>query len=81
MKLSRLQRRVYRTLKLDRDVQISTMHKAAYPVSHDEYTEVRVMQQRLGSAIARINDKLEGRRIVPGRVKQTYRLERIEKAE
>lgn len=80
MRLSHLQKRVYDTLVLDEDVRIADMHKAAYPTSHTEDTEVRVMQQRLGSIIARINVKLKGKHIVPGRVKQTYRLERLKRA-
>lgn len=75
MKLSKLQKRVYDMLSLDTDVKISDMHRAAYPASHTSDTEVRVMQQRLGSIIARINEKLEGKRVVPGKIKQTYRLE------
>lgn len=79
MKLSNLQKRVYDTLALDEDVKIADMHKAAYPASHTSDTEVRVMQQRLGSVIARINEKLTKTRIVPGRVKQTYRLETVKR--
>ena len=79
MRLSHLQKRVYDALVLNEDIRIADMHKAAYPASHSEDTEVRVMQQRLGSVIARINEKLKGKRIVPGRIKQTYRLEKVKK--
>ena len=79
MRLSPVQKRVYDVLELDKDVRIADMHKAAHPSSHAETTEVRVMQQRLGSVIARINKKLKNKRIVPGVIKQTYRLEKIER--
>lgn len=35
----------------------------------------RTMQMRLGSVIARINDKIEKGKVVPGQMKQTYRLD------
>lgn len=79
MKLSPLQKRVYDALKLNTDVLISELHAAAYPASHSADAEVRVMQQRLGSVIARINEKLQNRRIVPGQIKQTYRLENVKR--
>ena len=79
MKLSPLQTRVYGALSLNKDTRILDVYKIAYPKARFDDIEVRVMQQRLGSAIARINEKLEGKRIVPGRVKQTYRLEKIKK--
>lgn len=59
------------------DVNIPTMwHVVA---AHSERTprrrtSTRDMQQGLGPYIARINAKLEGQHIVPGRLKQTYRL-------
>lgn len=80
MQLSKLQKRVFDALEPDVDVRIADLHRAAYPVSHAEDTTVRTMQQRLGSVIARINEKLTNRRIVPGKVKQTYRLEKIARA-
>jgi metallophosphoesterase superfamily enzyme len=81
MKLSRLQKRVYDKLKPDTDVLISDLHAAAYPSSHKDGAEVRAMQMRLGSVIARINEKLDGKKVVPGKVKQTYRLVKVEKAD
>lgn len=35
----------------------------------------RTMQMRLGSVIARINEKLDKGKVVPGQMKQTYRLD------
>lgn len=79
MKLSRLQKRVYDKFKLDRDVRITDLHATAYPSFHKDGAEVRAMQMRLGSIIARINEKLDGKKIVPGKVKQTYRLVKVKK--
>lgn len=74
-----MQHRVYRTLVLDKDIPIVDMYKSAYPDSSVNHIKVRVMQQRLGSVIARANKKLTSERIIPGQLKQTYRLERATK--
>jgi len=85
--LSELQQRVYDVLDTpaDTDVAIYKLYEAAYQTNvHVVQNGVlllgvrtRVMQQRLGSVIARINEKLadEKARVVPGKLKQTYRLD------
>ncbi len=83
MKLSKQERALYSLLanSANKDVLIADVHCAIYPSSHvhdGEKLTVRRMQQRIGSCISRINAKLpDGKRIVPGSVKQTYQL-RIE---
>lgn len=83
--LSELQQRVYDLLASppDTDVAIYKLYEAAYKINIHRIQqgvlilgcEPRTMQQRLGSVIARINEKLETGRVVPGKVKQTYRLD------
>lgn len=83
--LSELQQRVYDLLAApaDTDVPIYKLYEAAYRMNvHRIQQDVlilgvqpRTMQQRLGSVIARINEKLDKGRVVPGQVKQTYRLD------
>lgn len=59
------------------DVNIATMWQAVYdantrtPMPRET---IRDMQQGLAPLIARVNAKLDGQRIEPGRLKQTYRL-------
>lgn len=79
MELSPKQKLVYDALLLDEDVPIVSMFLSAYPNDLVDGITVRIMQQRLGSVIARANQKLTDERIVPGRLKQTYRLEKVEK--
>ena len=83
--LSELQQRVYNLLvsPADADVPIYKLYEAAYQMNVHRVqkgilllgVQPRTMQQRLGSAIARINEKLDKGRVVPGQVKQTYRLD------
>lgn len=59
------------------DVNIPTMWQVVYDTSERAprlRKTVRDMQQGLGPYIARINEKLDGQRIVPGALKRTYRL-------
>lgn len=61
----------------DTDVNIPTMWRVIEATSDRAprtRRSVRDMQQGLGPYIARINAKLDGQRIEPGRLKQTYRL-------
>jgi hypothetical protein len=83
--LSELQQRVYNLLAspADADVPIYKLYEAAYQTNVHRVqkgvlllgVQPRTMQQRLGSVIARINEKLDKGRVVPGQVKQTYRLD------
>lgn len=77
-KLSDLQQRVVDVLPPNKDVAIVDIYSAAYPerMSGDLFeVAVRDMQQQLGPLIARINEKLKRGKIVPGDLKQTYRLD------
>lgn len=83
--LSELQQRVFDLLSAtpDTDVAIYKLYEAAYQTNvHRTQQGVlilgvrpRTMQQRLGSVIARVNEKLKTGRVVPGKIKQTYRLD------
>lgn len=73
--LSPLQQQVFDVLNAtpDTDVSIYDMFTTVYP--KEPRWSVRHMQQRLGPAIQRLNDKLTDCRVTPGRLKQTYRLQ------
>lgn len=77
--LSALQQRVFDVLqaKPNKDVPIEDLYYTAYPISGAVHwtLSVRDMQQRMGPLFVRINDKLKRGRIVPGELKQTYRLD------
>lgn len=83
--LSELQRRLYDALNSppDTDVEIYKLYEATYNTSVHAVTQgvvvlgltPRTMQQRLGPVIARVNEKLQTGRVVPGERKQTYRLD------
>lgn len=77
--LSSLQQRVFDVLqaKPNRDVPIEDLYYTAYPQLGEQRSlwTVRDMQQQLGPLFVRINDKLKRGRIVPGELKQTYRLD------
>ena len=76
-KLSKLQQRVYDRFCLagmDDDIAISTLYISFYRKQVTRATTTRQMQQQLGPLIARINAKLEATKIVPGNLKQTYRI-------
>ena len=78
-KLSPLQERLYMRLVLagfDTDVKIVDLYNAVYPASEAMWLSNRYMQQKLGSCIARTNDKLEKERIQTGWNRRTYRLTR-----
>jgi len=83
--LSDLQQRVYDVLAAapNTDVPIYLLYEAAYRTNVHRIQNgtlilglrPRVMQQRLGPVVARINEKIEsGGRVEPGALKQTYRL-------
>lgn len=84
--LSEIQQRVYDVLAEvpNTDVAIYKLYEAAYQTNVHVLqgpkgvlslgVQPRTMQQRLGSVIARINEKLDTGRVVPGQLKQTYRL-------
>jgi hypothetical protein len=81
--LSAQQTKLYACLKsrgFNKDVPIVTLFEALGVQSQQqrEYTE-REMQQQVGSAASRTNKKIEelGYVIVPGDLKQTYRLTKI----
>lgn len=74
--LSPLQQRVYSVFQdaPDTDVPIDTMYAVAYPEEPIGRRSLREKQQRLGSAITRINSKLNEGNIAPGEARRTYRL-------
>lgn len=77
-KLSTFQKKafnVFDTHGFDVDIQIKYLYETLYG-TNTLVNEVRTMQQLLGPLFARINDKLERTKIVPGEIKQTYRITR-----
>lgn len=54
------------------DIPIKQIYFAVY--KHLPVDETRNAQQTIGAFISRINAKLEGAEIRPGKMKQTYRL-------
>ena len=77
--LSPLQEKLYLRLVLagfDTDVKIVDLYNAVYPDNTGMWLTNRYMQQKLGSCIARTNDKLEKERIQTGWNRRTYRLTR-----
>lgn len=83
--LSERQKRVFDVLDASagQDVEIYKMYEACFEESVHVVQEgqvilgltQRTMQQRLGAHLQRINEKLERKRIRPGDLKGTYRLE------
>ena len=76
--LSPLQERLYLRLAcvgFDADVEILDLFRAVYP-DGVWFIDNRDMQQKLGSCIARTNEKLEKERIQTGWNRRTYRLTR-----
>lgn len=66
----------------DADISIGTLYRVTFGKNDNLYTRYqdgratrRDLQQKLGPIIARINEKLNGSRIVPGALKGTYRLQ------
>ena len=58
------------------DVTILSLYAAAYGVTYRDAPSTRSMQMRLGPRITGLNRKLApGERVIPGRMKRTYRLE------
>ena len=55
-------------------VMASILFRLATGVTHDDK---RVMQQRIGAIVSRLNKKLKGRRVVAGDKPGTYRLRRV----
>lgn len=79
LKLSKTQQKAFNIFDvrgMDVDVPIATIYRVLYGKHVDD---VRAMQQTLGPLIARINAKLKATKIVPGQLKQTYRITRIAK--
>lgn len=76
-KLSKFQKRAYETMcqhGFDIDVSISRLWSAVHGQRPPSHMSNRDMQQKLGPLVARINAKLEATKIVPGNLKQTYRI-------
>lgn len=86
-KMSPMQAKVMNLFdRFDKDVAIFRVYNAAYgnegwttTSDHVLPIPVRDMQQKLGPLIQRMNLKLQRGRIVPGELKQTYRMIRITK--
>jgi hypothetical protein len=59
---------------VNKDLSIADLHDKMFP--QEDTTDFRVVQQRLGAVIAKINRKKKPERfqIVPGNIKRTYRL-------
>jgi len=60
--------------RLKTPVMSSILFRLATGVTLDDK---RLMQQRVGAVISRLNKKLRGRRIVAGDLPHTYRLRRV----
>jgi hypothetical protein len=79
-KLSPMQAKVFNLFDhYDKDIEIARVFRVAYDKDpllgyRLQHMTVRDMQQLLGPLIKRINDKLQGGQIVPGHLKQTYRI-------
>lgn len=58
---------------LSTDVDISALYHSVYGTL-ELADRTRTKQQVIGAFISRINKKITGREIKPGRMKQTYRL-------
>lgn len=81
-KLSPRQSKVFNLFdRFDKDVEIRRMYLAVFgnAGTSDPSFDTRTMQMKLGPWVQRINAKLEAGRLVPGELKQTYRLIRITK--
>lgn len=75
--LSPLQEKIYKAFKAkDEDVTIRAVYCMVYghEARRAQGTTQRIMQQKLAPNIALLNEKLEGGRIEPGKLKGTYRL-------
>jgi hypothetical protein len=60
------------SFKPNTDIDIKCIYYAVYHKEPDSSN--RTVQQTVGAFISRINQKLEGAEIKPGRMKKTYRL-------
>lgn len=60
---------LYRALDGKGDVSFETLWRAVSGAEPDEH-----VQQRLGSYVTRLNRRLTGRKVTPGKAKRTYRL-------
>lgn len=56
------------------DVDIDVLWDKMYPERTSDNTDGRVKQQYVGGCVSRINRKLRGQAVEPGRLKHTYRL-------
>lgn len=74
--LTEMQDKLYRLMARQGggDVLIRDMYYKLYGVPSGPLVTVRDMQQKLAPIIARVNGKMTNTEIVPGRLKQTYRL-------
>lgn len=85
MKLTELEQKVYDFLshKPNDDIPIASIYETVYGPQGPTFmllTSNRSMQQQLGPLLARINRKLKEQKIVPGNIKQTYRLISLQQA-
>lgn len=82
MKLSPQENRLHMAFLLKGfgvDVPISILHEVTYATASGVGLDDTAQQARLGPIITRFNRKMKGRLlVVPGKLKRTYRLVRIE---
>lgn len=75
--LSKLQDKIYKAFQdKNTDVSIRSIYRKVYghEATRSQGTTQRIMQQKLAPNIALLNEKLQGGRIEPGKLKGTYRL-------
>lgn len=76
-KLPPIQQRIYNAFTAkNKDFRISAIYREVYGLAATRKAgdDQRAMQQKLAPNIALLNDKLQGGRIEPGKLKGTYRL-------
>lgn len=79
--LTAMQQRLHDMLSRYRDIPIYALYAALYDPDNQSALNIkgtseerRREQQRVAAHISRINDKLDGLKIVPGELKRTYRV-------
>lgn len=75
--LSKFQKHVFDCICLygyDTDVPISRLWVSVYGQNPPSHFTNRNMQQKLAPLFRRVNEKLSASKIVPGELKQTYRI-------
>lgn len=79
LQLSATQQDIFNRLDQAGDVAISALYQTVFKRQAGDAMTVRDQQQRLGPYFVSLNVKLEkhGRRVIPGRLKNTYRLSKI----